>query len=245
MKRFTNLLRRAGERLDLPQPEKSRILLEIASDLDDSYRLYLGKGYSEGEAAKKAEEMFDVSDEALEQLVRIHESKFRKLLGRISEQAQTRWERVILVAIVLFIAGAAGRNLFSADLFRQASSFVWPLLVLSFGTLAVAVFQAYKLYIKKDHSVGRLQSGLPWLLAMAGLSLLTGFLGSLLEMYRSVVMSTEHVERSLVYLVDWALRCSAMMIVSLLVAIAAAVIWFVLMAKVRRIEVAEAAWLLE
>ena len=35
MKRFTSLMQEIEAKIDLPQPVKSRILLEIASDLDD------------------------------------------------------------------------------------------------------------------------------------------------------------------------------------------------------------------
>ena len=45
MKQFTALLKSINERLDLPQPTKSRIILEIAADLDDLYQLYLKKDH--------------------------------------------------------------------------------------------------------------------------------------------------------------------------------------------------------
>lgn len=140
MNRFSEILRQTSERLDLPQPEKSRILLEIASDLEDLYGLYRGQGLEEREAVRRAEEKLAVSDEALAELARIHESPFRRFLGRISEQAQTRWERVLLTALVVFIALFAGRELLSTELYHRASRFVWPVLGSAFAAaLAAAI----------------------------------------------------------------------------------------------------------
>jgi hypothetical protein len=245
MNRFADLLREINCKLALPQPEKSRILLEVASDLEDMYELYRSRGLGEEEALAKTREKFDISDEALVELTRIHESTFRKLLGRLSEQAQTRWERGLLIAALVFIGGFSGRQVFSSSFFRQASPFVWPLAAVSFAVLALAISETYRLYLKKDHDVKRLRSGLPWFLAMGVLSLATGWCGFVIELYRSTQMGIARADMLLPHLVEWGIRCSAMLIVSMLVALAAGLVWFVLADKVRRIEMAEAAWLLQ
>jgi hypothetical protein len=245
MSKFSGLLREISERLDLPQPDKSHILLEIASDLDDMYRFFLEKGLGEEEAARRAEERLDLSDAALEELVEIHESGMRKLLGRISEQARTRWERVLLAMAVIVVAAYSGRRILSAELYEQASRFVWPILLFALAALVITIWQIYKLYIKKDHDIRTLGVGLPWLITPGAGCLLTGLIGMLYEFHRSVRMAVDEVDRSLVFLIECALRCSAMMMVGLVTAIAIGIVWFVLMNKVRSIEMAEAAWLIE
>lgn len=137
MSRFSGRLRELSEKLDLPQPDKSHILLEIASDLDDMYRFYREKGLGEEEAVKRAGEKLDLSDEALRELVEIHESGMRKLLGRISEQARSRWERVLLAMAVILIAAYSGRQLLSAQLYARASRFVCPILIFALAALVV------------------------------------------------------------------------------------------------------------
>ena len=217
MSRFADVLKDINGKLDLPQPEKSHILLEIASDLEDIYRAYRERGLGEEEARRRAEEKLDLSDEALRELVEIHQSGLRKFLGRISEQARSRWERVLLAMALLFALAA----------------------------IVITIWQIYKLYMKKDHDTRTLGDGLPWLLAAGAASLLSGLLGMMYELHRSALMAAGEVERSLLFLVQCALRCSAMMMVGLLTAIAIGIVWFVLMNKVRRIEIAEAAWLME
>ena len=245
MSRFAERLREISGRLDLPQPEKSHILLEIASDLDDIYSFYREKGLEEGEAARRAEEKLDLSDEALRELVEIHQSGMRKLLDRISAQARSRWERILLAMTVIVIAAYSGRQILTAQLYTQASRFVWPILLFAFAALVVTIWQVYRLYIKKDHDVRTLGAGLPWLIATGAASLLTGLLGMMFEFHRSARMAVVEADRSLVFLVECALRSSAMMMVGLFTVIAIAIAWFVLMNKVRSIEIAEAAWLIE
>ena len=245
MSRFADVLKDINGKLDLPQPEKSHILLEIASDLEDIYRAYRERGLGEEEARRRAEEKLDLSDEALRELVEIHQSGLRKFLGRISEQARSRWERVLLAMAVLLVAAYTGRHVLSADLYQQASRFVWSILLFALAAIVITIWQIYKLYMKKDHDTRTLGDGLPWLLAAGAASLLSGLLGMMYELHRSALMAAGEVERSLLFLVQCALRCSAMMMVGLLTAIAIGIVWFVLMNKVRRIEIAEAAWLME
>ena len=86
---------------------------------------------------------------------------------------------------------------------------------------------------------------MPWLPGAGAASLLSGLLGMMYEFHRSALMAVDEVDRSLVFLVECALRCSAMMMVGLVTAIVIGIVWFVLINKVRRIEIAEAAWLIE
>lgn len=76
MSRFTSLLKRIDDRLKFPQPTKSRILLEIAADLEDLHLLYLERGLGEEEAAQLAEEKFDFSDKALQEFTHVHQTLF-------------------------------------------------------------------------------------------------------------------------------------------------------------------------
>jgi hypothetical protein len=244
MSRFSALLKQTNERLDLPQPTKSRILLEIASDLDDMYRLFIDQGMNERDAIRRVNEKFEVSDDALQELIQVHESPFRKFLGRFSEQAQTRWERVMLIVLILFVAGLSGQQILSGEFFRQASGFVWPAIGISFGIFILTIQNIYKLYIKKDHDIRTLRSGLPWLLVLGCVSLLTGFAGFSWEIYRAA-RAIATAGDTLLPIVQWGVSSSAMVVVSLLVAISAVLIWFVLINKARAIEIAEVAWLLE
>jgi hypothetical protein len=245
MSRFSSLLRRTSDRLDLPQPQKSRILLEIAADLDDLYDFYISQGMTEEDAASKASEKFDLSDEALSELIEVHESMIRRFLGLISSQARSKWEKGVLSLVILFIAAYSGKQVASRQLLRDAGGFIWPVAGFTVAAAAVAVWQFYRLYIKKDHDIRRLRYGFSWLLLAGCGSAVTGILGSSIGMYRTVGRMLVEGGSILKFIIDWGISSSALMMAALLSATAAGTIWSILAGKAGRIEEAEAAWLLE
>ena len=137
MSRFAPLLRRTGQRLEIPQPARSRVLLELAGDLEDLYDLYLQRGLDEVEAARRVEEKFAVSDDVLIQLTRLHQSALRRWLDRLSEQAQTRWERSILAAVIQFVVVVTGPKLVTITFDRDASGWIWGVAII--GVIALAL----------------------------------------------------------------------------------------------------------
>ncbi len=245
MSRFVPYLKEIHDRLDLPQPAKSRILLEIAADLEDAYDLYLSRGIADEEAAQMAMERFGLSDEAFEELIRIHESPFRRFLSLFSEQARSRWERMILAALLVFIALFAGREAVTAGFLAHASAFIWPILGISFGALVLFLTRAYSLFLKQDHNPRRLRNKLSTLLALAGVNLLIGGYGFGLEFYLTVRRTAGDVENMAVYIVEWLFRAAPMLMAGLLTAVFIGLAWFVLESKISRIEQAEASLLLE
>jgi hypothetical protein len=92
MNRFHPFLKNINSKPDLPQTTKSSIILEISADLHDLYDFYVTQGISEEEASQKAQEKIDVSDEALKQLVTIHQTGYQKILQNLSQKTINRFE---------------------------------------------------------------------------------------------------------------------------------------------------------
>ncbi len=69
MSQFAPLIREIGEQLCVPQPARSRILLEISADLEDLSAHYRSQGLSPQAAATRTRETLALSGEALERLV--------------------------------------------------------------------------------------------------------------------------------------------------------------------------------
>ena len=245
MSRFAVYLRDARDKLDLPQPAKSRILLEIASDLEDLYQHYVDEGLPEPEAARRATDRLEASEEALAELVRIHQTPVRRFLDRLSAQARARWEKVALWALLLVFLVLAGPRVIGTPLIRQASAFVWPSLAITGVVALLALAQVYKLYIKREHRVTGLRRPLAGFLYLAAVNLAVGGSGFLVELYRAARRALLDVDLALPLFVQWLLSGSAMLIVCLTTTLATGVIWFILLAKVASIEAAEVACLLE
>jgi hypothetical protein len=245
MKRFTRLLRETNERLNLPQPARSRIILEMASDLEELYDHYRSQGLSEEQAVRKSEETFQLSDEALAELESIHESAFKKIMDRLSVQARTRWERSILVVIMLFVALFAGRSAVRGGFIDDAGAFIWPLVGTAITALIVTIIKGYKLYIRKEHDIKRLRGGLPLLLLLAGASLVTGIYGFSTEVYLAMNRIVFDMDNAFTYLLDLSITGSSLFMASILSALCIALAWFVLISRVLTIETEEMVYLLE
>ena len=257
MKKFTPILKRINEKLDLPQPTKSRIILEIASDLEDTYHLYLKKGLSEQEAVQKAVEKFSLTDDALIELTSIHQSFFRKLMDKLSDQGQTRWERFVLFLVLLSVIIVGVKVVFSAHFFLQASKYIFPILGSFFGVVMISFAKIYQFYIKKDHHIKNLHKGLSTILILGSINLFLGVFGYIIELYSfprtpmysglfdAIVTVLNTNDQTFFRTVEQIMKCSSMAMVCTFVTIFTALVWFFLYNKIRKIEQAEAAFLLE
>jgi hypothetical protein len=245
MSRFVHLLQQTSDRLDLPQPAKSRILLEMSADLEDLYAAYREQGLGESEAEARAREHFEASEDAIAELVRIHRTAYQRWMDSLSLQAQTLWERLILVAILIFILLFAGNEMLSAEFFRNASVYLWPVLGVSLVVLLLSVAQVHKIYIKKDHRIPTLRRGLPSLLLLGCGAFFLGAWGFYIELHIWMRRIAEDGVPIPISFVNWLTAGSATMVVSLVSAIITVLIWYLLVGKVRRIEEAELSVLLQ
>lgn len=239
MNRFTDLLQETSDRLELPQPAKSRILLEMAADLEDLYAAYRDQGLGEAEAEARAREHFAASDDAIAELVAIHRTPFQRWMDSLSLQARTLWERLTFIAILLFVLFFAGREMLGTEFFRNASAYVWPVLGVSLTALLLSIAQVYRIYVKKDHRIPTLRRGLPSLLLLGCGALFIGTYGFFIEFYIWMNRITADGVPIPVSFANWLTAGSATMVVGLLTFIITVLIWYVLVSRVRGIEEAE------
>ena len=258
MKRFVRQLQSVEARLDLPQPLKARILLEIAADMEDLFIHYTESGLDTEEATSRVEEKMDITDESLQALIQVHKSGFQKLLDQVELETRSRWEKIILVFTILIVAALSMRTVIAIPMITRASHFVWPILGIGLIGLIVFIAKAYHLYIRKDHEIRTLRKGIPSLLFFAGVSFVVGILGYFLELfkagdhgylmdYKIIFILTPHRMGSdvdLERLTTWMMQSSSMIMVSILVTISMAILWFILVNKVQKIERITAEWLL-
>jgi hypothetical protein len=236
MSRFADTLRHINQRLSLPEPSRSRVLLEIAADLEGLYEHFSAQGKDDAEAIALALEHAELSDAALERLVEVHTAQPGRLSDRLSERTAAGWERVLLVLVALFALGLIGREIATLRLFEQASAFVWPLTGVAVVGLALMLCKACQLLFRRGHELGSLRRGLPTLLSLSVLSVLVGGLGCLIEMH-SAALQVQPTGLSLAHESVMCLaRVAPMVGLSLVVAVVLAVAWFILGAGVGLIE---------
>ena len=168
MNRFADVLQQARDRLQVPEPSRTRILLEMSSDLEDSYQYFLDQGHDESEAVRRAEEAFGTSEDALRHLVRIHQSGVGGIADRVSGQIGRVWEKVLLLALLLFEVWLAIKVLTDDTLFVFVSPFVWPILAVGLAAFLFTVWKLYQIFTSSGQDVRQLRSGLGAMLFLPG-----------------------------------------------------------------------------
>ncbi|HKJ93209.1 MAG TPA: hypothetical protein VJ957_08575 [Longimicrobiales bacterium] len=240
MSGFEREIRELADHLDLPQPVRSRILLELAADLEDLAAALGARGVSEEEAHERAVASLMPSAEALAELRGLHRPLYQRLVDRFAERTRHRLERLLLTVVSAVVLGVGIGALWRVHLLAHASPFVWPLLAVAALAAVVGFGKLLQLYVVKDHAPGRLRRGMFLLpvLACAGAAL--GFIGLVLDFYATAGAIEADVARQGVLVLAWLRRDMAMFVLALLVTVLASLLWFVAALRVARVEQAEA-----
>ena len=236
MSRFNETLAEADSRLGVAEPARSRILLELAADMEGLFREYLERGVPEGEAEVKVKEHFQLSDETLRDLVRIHDTPLQRSLGGLARQLEGPWSRLLVVLLALSVVVASGTLLVQSQLYRDASALVWllmPLLAMGViwgGIRVVALLRARNEW-RRDLSRGPARL-LALAVAIPGLSLV----GLWIQLYSAAVRIRGAPEEAMIHLVGWMHMASATLVVAFSGSLILAFIWFFLESRARRME---------
>jgi hypothetical protein len=225
MSRFAPALRRVAQELDVPPSVRVAILLEMAADLEALYERHRHEGAGEEDAVRRAEEMVLGSADVVRRLGRIHAGSWRawsegigERLGRGADLALL----VVAVAPVLLVSAVIALR----ALATSAEPLAWPLIL-----LAVAITTAIAWEVGRSVGGGRGgTAGLPSLLVLASLAPAFGTLAAALSV-RSVAHSL--VSPGVPVLDAEMLTrfgtAGALLLAGLLLGIAAALTWFVLL----------------
>ncbi len=246
MSDFSAQLRHISARLPIPEPARSRVLLEIATDMDDLFRHLVEGGMAPEVAEAEVAEHFDLSDDALRELSQIHNSAISCSFGKLSGQARSTWERVILGLVALFVSPPLlGAFFLQPTLLQDASLLVAGLVAILALGLGVGLWKAAVLFrpIQPRGPIPR--RGLRSLPGITLLLLFLGFAGIWVELYRSALAIRITPQMALRYLVEWLHLASATMVVALSGALLTALLWFFLENRASHLEEKAAAAILE
>jgi len=233
-----------AERLDLPQPARSRLLLEVAADLADLEAAYRARGLDPDAARARALERLDLSDEALRDLVRLHGSPLRRALDRLGETGRRRGERLGLVALLAFLVLGTGALAPVPGLLADSGRGVWLVAAVTIPGLLLAAAKAYAIWGRDEHDPRRLRRGLDALLALAGLAAAVGLVGWWLGLRDVAVAAEGAPEAALGFGLAWLISGSATVVVGIQAAVLLGLLWLALAGKVSRVEREEADLLL-
>jgi len=236
MPRLDEALRSAAARLDLPQPDRARILEEIAADLEELRAELVRRGVPEAEAEARAVELLAPSDVAVRALVDVHEPLYRALTRRFSPSVMRRTERMGILVVTVAALAAAVIPMARGGLPRDPSPFLIPIFGLLAGVLALMGRKAIQLWVEGDHALGRLRSGLAALLISSGLAVGCAAAGFAFELYRFAMRIEANPDRMGPALTRWILDASVLVGAGLVTALVGGLCWFVLLQKVEAVE---------
>ncbi len=238
MPRFEQELRAVAERLELPQPERARILEEISGDLEELRLELIRKGVDPAKAEAEAITLLAPSGTAMSALVSVHESLYRSLVRRFSSKMRLAEWAGLLSVTVAALAVVLG-SLSGSGVLRSPSVFLWPVLAIAATLVAVAGRKAIQLYVERDHGPQRLRSGMGTLLTGSGLAVLCSVAGSVLEMFRLAWRIELAPEEQGALLLPWLLDTSVLLGAGLTTALVGGLCWFLLLQKISAVERAD------
>jgi hypothetical protein len=218
---------RAVERqMTLPLPERVRILRELEFDLEELRDRLVAQGLSADDARTRALDALVPDPEALRELGRLHAPWYLRATRSLGERRLWLFERTALVLATTSVLVVGTVVLLGADLLGDPSPFLWPVMGLGAVLFAAVVAKAFQLWIKRDHR--RPHRGLASIPTLSGVIMGTGITGTLVDLYRLATILERAPEQAAALVSDWLARDAALLSVSMLLALAGALTWFIL-----------------
>jgi hypothetical protein len=221
------------------------VLLEMAADLESLYDHYRRGGADEEVAREWALARLLASPEAMQGLLLVHTTPYQRLVVRAA--TGVRWG----FDLFLFIVGVVPLLLMSAHVVVTGSPaggggwFRWAVVGIGLVTAAIGIWKARQIFVRRERSTTVLNRGLVTLLFLSMVGPViggTGFLVALVGMndrmarsdaYSPVLMAAETIAAN-----------GTVFALAILLGIAGALVWFVLINRIATIEREESALLL-
>ncbi|MCF7921025.1 MAG: hypothetical protein K9N06_14090 [Candidatus Cloacimonetes bacterium] len=162
-KEFRELLSMIGNKLPVKEPEKSRILLEIASDMSDTYELLLSQNKTPADARGEVCRRFAFSESELAELSSVYLTSWQRVFSAINHIISSPVEKVIFLAVMFLVAIISGRYFFSTGFFRLGNIFSYLSLICLLGSVSIFFKKLYDLFVRRDFEIKRLRQGLSFL----------------------------------------------------------------------------------
>lgn len=233
---FAPLLERVDRELNLPQPQKSRLLEELAADAAGLHAHLRTRGVPEPEAMREVERWLAAAPETVRQLESIHSPLYLRWASRLSEPGRRRMERAALAVVVLCtllatiplaLGGALGRAPFASG---------WLVVLLGVGSCAVMAERWFALWVRKDHGGDR-RRGLGFLVGAALLAPTVSALGGALALSGLAFGDPDHAR-------TWSVvqTSSGLLAAGLIVGLLAGAFRFTVESRARWIERLDHSW---
>jgi hypothetical protein len=245
MTRFQTLLEELSRDLALPEPQRGRVLEELAADLEDMYRAYRGEGYGAAESERRTVERVFPGLAVAAELERLHRPLYQRLLARLTAGARSRVERATLVALSAVVLGATLSGLPLDVLLTDRSPFLVPVLVLGCGALLVALWCTHRLFLTGAASARDAARGLGVLLLLTVAAPYVAVLGLVADFYVAAGVAAADPSVAAAGMIGLLRSAGVLLLSALQISLVAALWWLALRVRVAGIRGAAAALRIE
>ncbi len=229
--------------LDVPQPMRARIILELDADLRDLEQALLDSGVSSEEAHQRSATILIPNSEALAELVHCHRAIYLRLVDRFSDPVRHRFERIVFGLTVATLSGLGLFALTGLNLFSDPAPLSVPLLGIGLVVVGVGLWKLFQLYVRMEHRLLHLQGGLAWLPVAAVSAVVLSLGGITVDLY-AVAGTMGVTDEPTATLLSWLRRDMAAASLGLIIASLSLSLWLWLSAGIARVAQAEAESLL-
>jgi hypothetical protein len=238
MTRFQTLLEELSRDLALPEPQRGRVLEELAADLEDMYRAYRGEGYGVAESERLTVDRVYPGLAVAAELERLHRPLYQRLLARLTAGARSRVERFGLVVLSAVLLGATLAGLPLDVLLTNRSPFLVPVLVLGCGALLVALWCTHRLFLAGAATARDAARGLGVLLLLILAPPFVAAVGLVIDFYGAAGVAAHDPSVAVSEMVGLLRSAGVLLLSSLLISLVAALWWLVLRSRVVSIRAA-------
>lgn len=223
---FVPALRQVERGLALPLSDRVRILRELEYDLEELYERFIREGLDPQEARDRALEALVPDSSTISKLDRLHARWYRRVTTHLTAQHLRLYERGVPLLCTVSVAMIQAVALFRVDLLRDRSPFLFPAVGLGALLFGAVAKRAFDLWTKGDHRLP--DPGLQVIVGVSAAILLTGLGGAAFDLFFLASQLEQTPELAEALISAWLLRDSALLSLSMLLALAGGLAWFLL-----------------
>jgi hypothetical protein len=241
MTRFLASLEEIDAALTVPQPQRGRVMAELAADLEDLYGALRADGMPPEDAERRALELVLPGGAALRELELLHQPLYRRMSARLSGGARLRLERAAVVLLSLGVVGLTAAGLPLGTLLADPSPFLVPVLALGCAGLVVAMVCALRMFVLGAASPDDGARGLDMVLLFAAAGPFVACTGMLIDFYVATGTIMADPARTAAVLIRLLRTDGTLLVSALCLALLTSLSWLLLHARLAVLRDAAAA----
>lgn len=247
MKIIKDILLELEQKIDIPQPAKAHLILEIRNDMLDYYETLTEMKYDKNRINQVIKERFTLSETEIEDLEKIHNSLVVRLFNKIPRIQ--KYEKIILLGVLIVIAATIGYASMNSQIFRGVPWLIIPVIFAAVLILLNFIRKFYELYIKKQHNLRTTKYGVRQTFYLSCFAVISGLFGFFYHLSQNAgffvlvlqnILSVNQVDLSNKYMMegylDSAIGLSGIGMITIAVSLFGFTVWFMLENKVMMIE---------